>query len=93
MKSLVKRFGFNDFLHTKVINLSSGNLKKLQLINALMRKASVLLLDEPTAALEHKSVPVLLACIDEFQGQVILTSHEPEPFLQSGFEVQALISA
>ncbi|MFH6952744.1 ATP-binding cassette domain-containing protein [Pseudoalteromonas sp. XMcav1-K] len=93
LESLVKRFGFNDFLHTKVINLSSGNLKKLQLINAFMRKASVLLLDEPTAALEHKSVPVLLACIDEFQGQVILTSHEPEPFLQSGFEVQALISA
>ncbi|WP_372771225.1 ATP-binding cassette domain-containing protein [Pseudoalteromonas sp.] len=90
--NLVKQFNFADFLNTKVVNLSSGNLKKLQLINAMMRNVEVLLLDEPTAALEHKSLPVLMDWIKQFKGQVIVTSHEPEPFINAGFTVQALLN-
>jgi len=89
---LIEKFGFKDFVETKVVNLSSGNLKKLQLINALMREVDVLLLDEPTAALEHKSQPILMDFIKQFTGQVIVTSHEPEPFINADFTLQALVN-
>lgn len=92
VNTLIRQFAFSDFVNTKVVNLSSGNLKKLQLINAMMRKTNVLLLDEPTAALEHKSLPVLMEYIAQFEGQVIVTSHEPEPFIKANFTVQALLN-
>ena len=84
-QGLVARFSFETFLKTSVANLSSGNLKKLQLINAFIRNAHVLILDEPTAALEAKSHAALFELIDEFDGQVIVTSHEPTPFLAQNF--------
>lgn len=89
---LIEKFGFSNFVETKVGNLSSGNLKKLQLINALIRKVDVLLLDEPTAALEHKSHPILMEFIKQFTGQVIVTSHEPDPFINANFTLQALVN-
>lgn len=88
--ALIEKLGFAPYLSTRVDNLSSGNLKKLQLINAFMRQSEVLLLDEPTAALEHKSLSVLLSLIREYQGQVLLTCHEPDDFLAEGFKEQAL---
>ena len=89
----VERLNFTDHINTVVANLSSGNLKKLQLINALMRKVDVMLLDEPSAALEKKAMPELLKLVAEFNGQVIITSHEPMAFLTCGFTEQALIYA
>jgi ABC-type multidrug transport system ATPase subunit len=89
----VERLNFTDHINTVVANLSSGNLKKLQLINALMRKVDVMLLDEPSAALEKKAMPELLKLVAEFDGQVIITSHEPRAFLACGFTEQALIYA
>ena len=70
----------------------SGNLKKLQLINALMREVAVLLLDEPTAALEKNCHSVLMSWVDLFLGQVIVTSHEPDIFLNHGFHEQSLLN-
>lgn len=90
VQPLVVALAFTPFLSTKVADLSSGNLKKLQLINAFMRDVSVLLLDEPTAALEQKSIPVLLELIANFKGQIILTSHEPQVFIQAGFSLMEL---
>ena len=90
VQPLVDALVFAPFLSTKVADLSSGNLKKLQLINAFMRDVSVLLLDEPTAALEQKSIPVLLELIANFKGQIILTSHEPQVFIQAGFSLKEL---
>ena len=86
----IEAFAFAPFLNTRVADLSSGNLKKLQLINAFMRQSDALLLDEPTAALEQKSIPVLLSLITKVQGQIILTSHEPRVFLDAGFSLQVL---
>ncbi|WP_440055554.1 ABC transporter ATP-binding protein [Pseudoalteromonas sp. T1lg65] len=87
---LVERFQFSSFLQTKYAALSSGNKKKLQLINAICRNTPYLLLDEPTAALDHHGVEQILSLVDTFQGQILLTSHEPEPFLQHGFALKPL---
>jgi ABC-type multidrug transport system ATPase subunit len=52
---LIDALEFAVFLDTKVAELSSGSLKKLLLISALMKKSEVLLLDEPFASLDKMS--------------------------------------
>lgn len=52
---LIDALEFTAFLDTKVAELSSGSLKKLLLICALMKKSEVLLLDEPFASLDKIS--------------------------------------
>ncbi|CCQ12314.1 ABC transporter, ATP-binding protein [Pseudoalteromonas luteoviolacea B = ATCC 29581] len=89
---LIDVFGFELFLETNVAALSSGNHKKLQLINAMMRKTDTLILDEPSAALDAGSVAALLSWIDSYQGQLIISSHEPDLFLEKGFILQSLDS-
>ena len=93
--AIVDGFRFNEFLNTRFDALSSGNQKKCQLILALMRDAPYLLLDEPSAALDQASIEYLLILLDEYlvnqpHGQIIITCHEPAPFIRHGFECMPL---
>ncbi|CAH9066778.1 Vitamin B12 import ATP-binding protein BtuD [Pseudoalteromonas sp. CIP111854] len=90
--TLAKAFGFEPFLDTLVKDLSSGNNKKLQLLNAIMRNTPYLILDEPSAALDQHGVEVLCHWLQSFSGQVLISSHEPQPFLDVGFVTQHLFS-
>lgn len=87
---LIEGFSFVIQLETKVSALSSGSLKKLQLITALVRDVPLLLLDEPSAALDHNSIEFLLSTLADRTQQIIITCHEPEPFIAQGFQLQAL---
>ena len=87
---IIEGLSFGIQLDTKVADLSSGSLKKLQLITALARQAQLTLLDEPSAALDHDSLTFLLQLLTARSGQIIITSHEPDPFTQIGFELKAL---
>ncbi|MDW7550122.1 ATP-binding cassette domain-containing protein [Pseudoalteromonas peptidolytica] len=88
---LIHDFQFDPFLNTRYEDLSSGNKKKLQLINALMRNTPYLLLDEPTAALDAAGCEYIVEVVSNYEGMVLMTSHEPEPFLQVGFHCVPLI--
>lgn len=93
--TIIDGFNFNEFLNTRFDALSSGNQKKCQLILALMRDAPYLLLDEPSAALDQASIKYLLGLLDDYladkaHGQIIITCHEPAPFIEHGFECMAL---
>ncbi|MGO2011277.1 MAG: ABC transporter ATP-binding protein [Pseudoalteromonas sp.] len=93
--AIIDGFNFNDFLNTRFDALSSGSQKKCQLILALMRDAPYLLLDEPSAALDQTSIHFLLNLLDEHlidkpEGQIIITCHEPAPFIEHGFECMPL---
>ncbi|MEJ6474896.1 ATP-binding cassette domain-containing protein [Pseudoalteromonas piscicida] len=88
---LIKQFQFEPFLETKCADLSSGNKKKLQLINALMRNTPYLLLDEPTAALDSDGCQTIIELVKAYPGQILMTSHEPQPFLNAGFVSVPLI--
>ncbi|MCF6436370.1 ATP-binding cassette domain-containing protein [Pseudoalteromonas sp. MMG022] len=90
--ALAQQFGFTGFLDTFVKDLSSGNHKKLQLLNAIMRNTPYLILDEPSAALDQAGVEVLCQWLASFSGQVLISSHEPQPFLDIGFTTQPLFS-
>jgi len=89
-EQLIEQFYFAPFLHTKVDNLSTGSLKKLQLIAALMRKPEVLLLDEPNIALDEQSVAALWKIISHYPHAIIVASNEPDVFTQRQFVLQNL---
>ncbi|CAM4307636.1 ABC transporter ATP-binding protein [Pseudoalteromonas byunsanensis] len=87
---LAEQLGFTGFLDTYVKDLSSGNHKKLQLLSAIMRNTPYLILDEPSAALDHAGTEVICQWLTSFSGQVLISSHEPQPFLDIGFVTQPL---
>lgn len=94
-EQLITGFNFTEHLNTRFSALSSGNQKKCQLITAFLKQAPFLLLDEPSAALDQTSIQFLLTLLDGYlddkpNGQVIITSHEPEVFIQHGFECTTL---
>lgn len=94
-EQLITGFNFTEHLNTRFSSLSSGNQKKCQLITAFLKQAPFLLLDEPSAALDQTSIQFLLSLLDDYlddkpNGQIIITSHEPQVFIQHGFECTAL---
>lgn len=80
LHNLVSGFNFEQQLATQLIELSSGEHKKLQLIKALWLKPQLLLLDQPYTGLDVKSRAFLNDTIDGLSNemQVILVSNESE---------------
>jgi ABC-type multidrug transport system ATPase subunit len=74
--TIIAHLGFTVQLTTQVSALSLGSLKKLSLLLALAHSPKCLMLDEPTTGLDHDSRLWLLNFLDDYQGQVIVTSHE-----------------
>lgn len=92
-EELISQFRFINHLHKTIDALSAGNLKKLQLICALMRNCDLLLLDEPNIALDEDSVKVLWEIIKTYSGMIIVASNEPVLFEAKGFELHPLHSS
>lgn len=85
-QSLISEFGFDAHIDKTVDSLSTGSLKKLQLICAFMREPRVLVLDEPNIALDNKSVQVLWQHMEAFPNMIIVASNEPSLYVQQAFE-------
>lgn len=76
LSDLVKKFGLN--IKARFKNLSSGNRQKLNLILALMNEPEILILDEPTVALDPLLQNAFHRYIEEFAksgGTVFMSSH------------------
>ncbi|MHC5250105.1 ABC transporter ATP-binding protein [Enterococcus sp. LJL120] len=86
LKAEAKRLGdyldFSQHMDKKVSALSQGNRQKMSLIIALLQRAPILALDEPTNGLDiptkQKLVRVLQQYIQENMAVVLLTSHDVE---------------
>jgi ATP-binding cassette subfamily F protein 3 len=61
---------------TRVGNLSGGERARLMLALATLDKPNVLILDEPTNHLDIDARSELLAALNDFNGAVILVSHD-----------------
>src|SRR3546814_7690301 len=78
LRAQLGRFGFGaDRAEVAVGKLSGG--EKARLLFALMSREAphVLILDEPTNHLDIDSRQALIQAISEFEGAVILVSHDP----------------
>lgn len=56
---LLDRFGIHALLKRKIISLSSGELRKFQLVKALLTRPRVLIIDNPFIGLDNKARSLL----------------------------------
>ena len=76
-RSYLQRFLFNYHqMELPVARLSGGEQARLLLARLMLRPANVLVLDEPTNDLDMATLDVLQDVLTEFQGAVILVSHD-----------------
>ena len=82
IKSILGGFMFSgDAIDKKVSVLSGGEKTRLAMVKLLLEPVNVLILDEPTNHLDLKSKDVLKKALLNFDGTLILVSHDRD-FLQ-----------
>lgn len=77
---VLRRLGVHEFLRTPASRLSGGMRKRLSIGCALANDPSVLLLDEPSSALDLVAKQQILRFFDDFRkngGLLVLVSHDP----------------
>jgi ABC-2 type transport system ATP-binding protein len=76
--SLMTRFGLDDALNRRIGEYSKGMKQKLALVRALLHNPPVLLLDEPTSAMDPQSAKQVRDAVEALrndQRTIILTTH------------------
>ncbi|PST81867.1 molybdenum ABC transporter ATP-binding protein [Pedobacter yulinensis] len=81
LQQLASGFGFSNLMGSTLLELSSGEHKKLQLLKALWLKPQFLIIDQPYTGLDSRSRTVLNTLLDQAAAsgvQLILISNGTE---------------
>jgi len=74
---MLEKFLFNASMQWSPISkLSGGEKRRLYLLNILMSAPNILIFDEPTNDLDIETLTILENYLDEFNGIVIIVSHD-----------------
>ncbi|ATW25849.1 ABC transporter ATP-binding protein [Candidatus Formimonas warabiya] len=82
---LMETYQIRVELHQEIRNLSVGAQQKVEILKALYRKSSLLILDEPTAVLTPQEIEELFAFIRQYTGKgnaVVLITHKLDEILE-----------
>ncbi|MFC1960203.1 ribosomal protection-like ABC-F family protein [Chloroflexota bacterium] len=74
--TLLKFLFSYDQVRQPIHTMSGGERSRLQLAALMLRDPNLLLLDEPTNNLDIPSMEALEAALDEFEGAVLIISHD-----------------
>lgn len=79
VNNLIDQFGLTDHIQKKIIQLSGGMKRRVNIIAGLIHDPEVIMLDEPTVGIDVKSKKVILDNLVELNRNgttVIYTSHQ-----------------
>lgn len=89
-RSYLSRFSFtNQQMDMPVSQLSGGEQSRLLIAKLMLNPAHVLILDEPTNDLDVETLDVLTDCLTDFEGAIILVSHDRYFLDQNSNEIWA----
>ena len=79
VRSYLGNIKLESSAHNKKINeLSGGQKARVALVKLIFQQPHILLLDEPTNHLDIETVEALIKCLKNFNGGILLITHEPE---------------
>lgn len=74
---ILNHFEFqSDYIDKKIKNLSPGERTKLILAKFSVKKANVLILDEPTNYLDIRTMKAIEIALKNYEGTIIMSSHD-----------------
>jgi ABC-type sugar transport system ATPase subunit len=92
-KKLAERFDFDIYPAAKVEDLSTGDCQIVEILKALRRKATIIVMDEPTSALSEREVQRLFEVVRQLRARglsVVYISHRLEEIIGLADEVTIL---